>query len=364
MSMGMTIRERMMAVYRNQTPDRIPVSIYARYLPRGHAERQARELGVGILDFHPLTTLLAPPLHLYPGFLSEVRGADFKIRFTWQNGQRIEERSYETPVGTVTQRSRQEPTYGSDWTEKFYIASREDYRIMQYLVKNTVIQSNESAFPAKREDMGDDGVILGRVDRCPFQKLLIELAGPERFLVDLATDPEPVLELLNAMEKKMDEVFDSVCESSATVIWQPDNISCDMTSPKYFERFCLPYYIKRGEQLHERGKVYVVHMDGRLRAIRELVARTPIDCIESYSFPEIGGDLPFAQARASWPDKVITPNFPSSLATQSREHIVSFIEGFLRGTRPYKTLMLQVSEDLPPGTWSHVLSILCECVQE
>jgi len=362
--MGMTIKERMMAVYRNQIPDRVPISIYARYLPRGHAERRVREMGAGILDYHPLTTLLAPPWHVHPGFLSEVRGAEFKIRFTWRDGRRIEERSFETPLGTLTQQIRQDPAYGSDWTDKFYITSREDYRIMQYLVENTVIQSNEEAYLSKQKDMGDDGVILGRVDRCPFQKLLIELAGPERFLVDLATDPEPALELLSAMEKKMDEVFELVCESNATAIWQPDNISCDMTPPKYFERFLLPYYIKHGEQLHDRGKVYVVHMDGRLKAIRELVARTPIDCIESYSFPEIGGDLSFAQARAAWPDKVITPNFPSSLATQSKERIVSFVRDFLEEIKPYKAVMLQVSEDLPPGTWSRVLSTLCECVEQ
>jgi uroporphyrinogen-III decarboxylase len=363
MSVGMTIRERMMAVYRNQTPDRIPVSIYARYLPRGHAERQARELGVGILDYHPLTTLLAPPWHVYPGFLSEVRGADFNIRFTWQDGYRMEERSYETPVGTVTQRLLQDPIYGSDWTEKFYITSREDYRIMQYLVENTVFRRNENAFLAKQEDMGDDGIILGRVDRCPFQKLLIELAGPERFFVDLATDAEPALELVEAMDRKMDEVFEIVCESSAEVIWQPDNISCDMTSPKYFEEYCVPYYQKHGKQLHDRGKAYLVHMDGRLRAIRSLIAHTPIDCIESFSFPEIGGDLPFTQAHAAWPGKVITPNFPSSLATETKERIVSFVKDFLEEIKPYKPVMFQVSEDLPPGAWSRVLPILCECVQ-
>jgi uroporphyrinogen-III decarboxylase len=362
--MAMTIKERMMAVYGNRVPDRIPVSVYARYLPRGHDERQVREMGVGMIDYYPLTTLLAPPWHVYPGFLSEVRGADFKIRLKWQDGQRIEERSYETPLGILTQRIRQDPAYGSDWTDKFYISSREDYRIMQYLVENTVIQSNEDAFLAKQKDMGDDGVILGRVDRCPFQKLLIELAGPERFLVDLATDPNPVEELLDAMDKKMDEVFEAVCESSAEIVWQPDNISGDMTPPRYFERFCLPYYLKHGKQLHDRRKIYVVHMDGRLRAIRDLISRIPIDCIESFSFPEIGGDLPFAQAREAWPGKVITPNFPSSLATQSKERIVSFVKGFLEEIKPYRTVMLQVSEDLPPGTWSRVLPILCECVQE
>jgi hypothetical protein len=42
----MTIRERMLAVYRNEPSEQIPVGIYGRYLPRGSCERLARELGL------------------------------------------------------------------------------------------------------------------------------------------------------------------------------------------------------------------------------------------------------------------------------------------------------------------------------
>jgi len=154
-----------------------------------------------------------------------------------------------------------------------------------------------------------------------------------------------------------------VCESQAEIIWQPDNISCDMTSPKYFQQYCLPYYQKYGARLHARGKVYVVHMDGRLRAIRDLIAQSPIDAIESFSFPEIGGDLSLAEARAAWPGKVILPNFPSSLATESEEKIESFLNGFLAETGAQRDTMLQVSEDIPPGTWRRLLPILCRHLQ-
>jgi hypothetical protein len=343
----MTIRERMMAVYRNEAPDRVTVCIYARYLPRGSTERTVRDWGLGLVDWVPLTTLLAPPWHLHAGFVSEVQGAEFDIRFTC------------TPVGTVTERIRQDPTYGSDWIEKFYLSSPEDYKIMKYIVEHTVLRRNEQALLAKQKDMGEDGVVLGRVDRCPFQKLLIELAGPERFLVDLYTDPDPALELLAAMDKKMDEVFEAVCESGAEVIWQPDNVSCDMTPPKCFKEYCLPYYQKQARKVHDAGKVYVVHMDGRLRAIKEMIGLAPIDVIESFSFPEIGGDLSISDGACAWPGKVILPNFPASLANESESTIVAFVDKLLAEVGPQRPLMLQISEDIPPGSWRHALPILC-----
>jgi len=357
---SMTIRDRIMAVYRGEEPDQIPVSIYARYLPRGSAERQVREMGVGIVDYYPLTTLLAPPWHTNPGFLSQVRGADFEIRFSWHDGRQVETRIYRTPVGTISQRTRQDPTYGSDWIEKFYISSLDDYKTMQYLVENTVFLPNEDAFLTRQRDLGSDGVVLGRVDRCPFQKLLIELAGPERFLIDLVTDPDPVQELIEVMDAKMDEMFEFVCQSQAEVVWQPDNISCDMTSPSLFQKYCLPYYLKHGSKLHEGDKVYLVHMDGRLKAIRELVAQSPIDCIESFSFPEIGGDLSFPDALAAWPDKTILPNFPSPLAGESEETIADFVNRTLEEAGACRTFMIQISEDIPPGSWRRLLPILCQ----
>lgn len=354
------MHERMMKVYRKQVPDLPPVVIYSRYLPRGSSERLARNLGLGIIDYYPVVSMLAPPWHTLSGYLSEVKGADLNVTFTWENGQAVEIRTYNTPLGSVTQRTRKDPAYASDWIDKFYISSLEDYKIVQYLVENTIFRSNSKGYQARQQDLAEDGVVLARVDRSPFQKLLIELAGPERLLVDLRTDPEPVLRLLDALDRRMDEVFTKVCESEAEVIWQPDNITCDMTPPAMFERFCVPYYSKHAARLHECDKVFLVHMDGRLRAIKEMIARCPIDGIESFSLPLIGGNLTIAQAKAAWSGKLILPNFPSPLATQDERVITTFLGELLGNFGANTPFMLQVSEDIPPGTWQHLLPLLCK----
>jgi len=58
-------------------------------------------------------------------------------------------------------------------------------------------------------------VVLGRVDRSPYQKLLIELAGPERFLIDLYTESDPVVGLIELMSELMDEQVRLAIESEA-----------------------------------------------------------------------------------------------------------------------------------------------------
>jgi hypothetical protein len=126
-----------------------------------------------------------------------------------------------------------------------------------------------------------------------------------------------------------------------------------------FDRFCVPYYTKHAKRLHACDKVFLVHMDGRLRALKETIARCPIDGIESFSLPEIGGDLTLAQAIAAWPDKLVLPNFPSPLATQNEQTIKAFLEELLGNLGSNTPFMLQVSEDIPPGTWQNLLPLIC-----
>ncbi|MEN8227710.1 MAG: uroporphyrinogen decarboxylase family protein [Bacteroidota bacterium] len=355
----MTIRERMMAVYRNRKPDRVPLGIYNRYHRIGKSERIARNAGMGILDFYPVISLLAPPWHMHAGYLSEVKNCSFRIKYAWENSNLVEERIIETPVGTLTQQIIKDPSYGSDWVQKHYIQSGEDYKIMTYVIENSLLISNEKAVEQRIGDLGEDGVVLGRVDRSPYQKLLIELADPEHFLVDLITDPAPVETLMEAIDFRLDEQFDRAMNSDVEVIWQPDNITTDMTPPDMFSKYCLPFYTKNGKKCREAGKVYAIHIDGKAGKLQEYLKQAPFDIVESFSVPMMGGDMEVEEALEIWPDKVICPNFPASLCTAEESEIVSFLnelnESF--NGRPY---MVQLSEDFNLDKYDHVLQILAK----
>ncbi len=359
--MSMTIRERIMAVLRNRPVDRIPVAIYSRYHRSGEVERMARNNGLGILFFEPPVSLLAPPWHLHPGYVSQVKDASFNIKITWANGEQVETRSYETPAGSISQRIVKDPSYGSDWISQHYIKEPHDYEVMEYIVENTVFQTRHGAIRQKMSDLGEDGIVLGRVDRLPYQKLLIELAGPERLFIDLKRNPQPVLELMDAMAARQEEQFRQALESDVEVIWQPDNVTVDLTPPNNYNKYVLPLYRKFGEACRRAGKVYAVHMDGRLSPLKELIAQSPIDIIESFSFAEMGGDISTAEALQAWHGKVLCPNFPANLATKPREEILSYLEGVVNDFHGHN-FMLQLSEDIPVDSYSHVLPVICEAM--
>jgi hypothetical protein len=78
----MTTRERMLAAYKSEAQDRPALGIYVRYLPRGEVDRAVRDMGMGLIDYVPLTTQIGPPWHMLPGFLSEIDGASLTVSIT------------------------------------------------------------------------------------------------------------------------------------------------------------------------------------------------------------------------------------------------------------------------------------------
>jgi len=353
----MTIKERILSVYNNQMPDKMPIGIYNRYHRYGEVERVARNNGLGILDFYPVVSLLAPPWHVKPGYVSEVKNASFEIKIIWDKGKQTEIRTFETPVGNISQQIVKDTAYGSDWIQKHYLKTPEDYKIMQYIVENTVFEPQEKAIKQRIADLGNDGIVLGRVDRSPYQKLLIELADPETFLPELYTNPAPIEELIETTNHKCNEQFLMAMESGVEAIWQPDNVTADMTPPDMYEKYVLPFYEKHGEQCRNAGKPYIVHIDGRTQGIKHLIAQSPFDVVESFSFAEMAGDVPVEEALEIWPDKVLCPNFPASLSEENEKNILEYLH-MRKQEFNNKPFMIQISEDIPTGSYLKLLPVL------
>lgn len=358
----MTVRERMLGVYNNKATDKPALGIYQRYLPRGEKEAHFREKGLGLIMYHPTVTMLAPPWHFYDGFISQVKNTEIKIEYFWEGGKKYERRSYITPVGTLYQESEKDSGgIGSEHIRKHYITDIEDYKIMAYIAENTVFSSNRNSITNMMEDLGQGGVMLGRLDRSPYQKCLIELCGPEQFLMDLYTDTDEVESLIEIMAQKLFEAASLSLDSPADVFWQPDNVTVDMTPPNAFEKYCLPFYEKQAKILKQTGKPYFLHIDGKMKPLLNMLENADISGIESVSIPEMGGDLYPDEIIKALPGKVIIPNFPSNLALADKEEISRYTNT-LKKQMGSESFMLQVSEDIPPHSWIRVLEALTEAL--
>ena len=344
----MNAREKVMSVYRGGNTGTIPWAAYGGFLlPCGENERSLRNLGCAWLGLEQVCSWMPPAMGHLSGWMGEceIRNVDMSVEFVWQGGRRFLRRVYETPVGAVYEDLHPEPSYGSLWVKKYLVESPSDYQVVQYLVENAVFRPNYDAWANVDAAMGNDGVVLAPTDRSPFQTALLEVCGTERLHFDLRDNPKPLEDLLEVMADRQDEAYDIIVESPAEVIWIIDNVTADTTAPEMFAKHCVPFYNRQAKKIHQAGKLLAIHLDGKLAALKELIGQTELDIVESFSLPEMGGDLTIEQAFAAWPNKAITVNIPAFLCLENENTVRQYLRDLLGSLGSEKNFMLQLSEN-------------------
>ncbi|TKJ44547.1 hypothetical protein CEE35_07595 [Candidatus Aerophobetes bacterium Ae_b3b] len=345
----LTPRERIMQVLRRQLPDRVPLGAYSFLLPRGTAERKVREKGCGIVHFERV-------------YATEMQNVEISTKEKWENNEKTTIHIYRTPLGDLYEKTKLDPGYRSQWTKEFMIKKPSDYRIAKYIIENTVYHQNYEFFVEVEKNIGEDGILIANMDRTPLQRTLIELTGTERLCIDLYERADIMEEFFDSLRKKQDEMYQIAADSPAQIIHNWDNLTEDITEPRLFQKYCLPLYNKYGHLLHERGKIYVVHMDGKLYHLKNLIKKAEIDVIESFTLPGAGGNLSLQEAKDVWKNKTIVANLPAFLCYKDEEFIKRFIRDLLIQV-PKERFMLDVSEDLPQKFWRRTLPIVADAMQ-
>ncbi len=94
----MSVRDDVLTVLRGGKPERVPWTIYSVQLFRGHAERELRNQGLGMLRSWPVCTSSTPHVEV-------------ETRTIWENGKQLLRRTYHTPVGSVSEKIAFSPSY-------------------------------------------------------------------------------------------------------------------------------------------------------------------------------------------------------------------------------------------------------------
>jgi len=356
----MNIKQRIKSALRREKVDVIPWCMYDFLLPRGDFEREARNSGLGLCVRRPVSYESMPNVRI-----EEVNIA----------GQPLERR-YCTPIGTITM--KQKYGIGSDWNElrmdwehgtipwttEHLIKNVEDYKVLEYMIEDIVIHPYPKAFLNAEKFVGNDGVVIIRTWKSPFQSLLIEYAGPNRLFIDLYKHPKEVNSVLETLEQKQDELYRIIADSPAEIIMCPDNIDGELTNPRLFEKYCLPFYNKQARLLHSKGKLFGVHMDGRLKNLAHLIAQTEIDFVEAYTPPPMG-NLTIEEVKRTWGEKIVTwINFPASVCLFGYEEVKKHGETLLKSLAPGDGFLFGITENIRYEVIRESLKALSELIEK
>lgn len=359
--------ERIKAVLHGKNPDRVPWALYPSYLILGATELKIRNQDLGI--YCPL------PIHRLRVSNVEVEDV-FKADQT--RGIKTVTRTYRTPKGEVfgTLGFRYESAFHSMfgdsmvsqpgfipsegvWNLDYFFKKSSDYAILEFIIENSIYEPNYEGYIQRSHFLGREGIAMAAIWKTPFQSILYDWMGPETCYLECFDRPKEFQRLYHIMCEKQKELLAIIAHSPAEEVWVGENLTVDLTSPRFFKQFCLPFYNEMADVLHEHNKILGCHFDGKLKDLKDLIAQTKLDFIDAFTPPPMG-DLPIEEARTSWPDKVILCNFPANMFFKCRKRIEEYATELLRKVSPGNNFMLVTTENFPLDKWIKGFEILAD----
>lgn len=356
----MNAYERFSAIIHGEEPDRVGVmsATGLRVGSQGGVFRRLADRGLCLRDIVPPHT----PFFSYPGaanpFLPDVTYSEtyYLDRGSWHIRAEIT-----TPVGEISAVSARssEVDVASDSPVEHFVKQPGDWEIVNDLFRRMLdaLKPNDEEIRRNQDEMGDQGLTIGIVDRSPFQRAWIELASLQETVIE-CFDPSPgfqeYLEIQETYHRKIAEIS---AASPAELILINDNIT-NTISPSLYSQHCTPIYQIYAEAFSSSGKVLAVHHDGLLNSLKNEIADAPFTVVDSFTLPP-AGDLDLLEARKLWPGKVFFVNLPPFLAHKDDDEVERFYEQVIQDWGSKQLVFVHV-EDYPEDKLERHFSILMD----
>jgi hypothetical protein len=329
----MTPRERALTALRGDMPDQIPFLCYTDMIPPGPARQRLHELGLAAFD-------RIEPYRIRRNAVTvetrQIRDETYPAVLT----------TYHTPIGTLTQKQIVGPGYGSLWTKEYLIKRPEDYAVFEFILRDAIYEPDIDGFLATDRAYGENGLAVPRAADPPVQYAWRRFAGLERFFLDWYDCRDEVMRVLNALAESNRQIWQIVANVPGEFCGSGGNISAETIGPALFRELVLPHFEAEAAIMGPAGKRTLNHMDGRIRVLLDVAAESPVDIIEAFN-PKPDGDVSVAEARAAWPGKVLSINFPSSVHLAAPERIREMTIDLLRQAAPGQGFLMGITENVP-----------------
>lgn len=351
MPKAMTPRARVEAALRREPVDKVPFTIYETFLPQTSREREMRELGMCIVNRrYPVYKAATPNVVAH------------SVHYVGDDGEDRIRRVYETPVGTLYAIDR--PAPGTSWREERIFHGPEDYRSIEYMIRDRVYRANYEEYTLAERDLGEDVFLRGAAGGySPLQEIIYTIMGVETFSMEWGDRRDEVMRLYDALTEDRRKIYPIAADSPALAFNYCGNVSPEVMGPKRFEQYIIPHYEECAEALHKRGKFMGVHLDANNWPFADAVARSSIDYVEAFTPPPTC-DMSVADARRVWPDKVLWINFPSSVHVLGPGPVAATTREILAEAAPGDGFLIGITEDMPPELWQDNCLAIARTVDE
>lgn len=369
----MTVRERVLAVFRNQKPDCVPFILdlshwyYHRYKLPWDLTMPYHRPDIGLLEIHKKfgAGFYVPILSIgwHCEYSSDIR---FSVWKETNNGVLTIVWQYETPYGTIKRcRKWEEKSYSwpiSEWG----IKTEKDLRILQYALTRRRFLPDFKSYNEWDKTVGDIGVVYMPFGYSAMGMLLNAWMGVENTIYASVDMENTLMEFVESVNENNLKLVDLLCESPAEIIMMGDNFSSDIQPPSFFEKWSKKFYYEAVKRFHLAGKKVAVHIDGKLKGCIKMIAETGADCGDAIT-PLPAGDLSPEECRHEAGNNFILSGGVAPVLwlpeTDEKQFEKAVVEWLKTKTISFR-LMAAAGDQVPPGADKKKIILMKYLVEE
>jgi hypothetical protein len=345
MNRDMTPAQRAKAVYRSERPDRVPFTVYESKVVGKPFEDQVRSSNICLLRRVVSWRTVTP----------NVKARQETDRLP--NGHVYQRTILETPLGCLS--CAVEKAEGIDidttWKKERLFKDADDYSKLRFLYQDMVVQENDQSIAdsVRLDQENRDVIVRDTIGSEPMQELISDIMGVETFSYEWMDNRDEIEALLAIMSERSLEKARIVAASPLGMANYGGNVTPQIIGRDAYIQHYMARYAEAYDLLHRSGKLMGVHLDGANAPIMDLIAQSKMDYVEAYD-PSMSPSV--RQAMQTFPDKVLSINWPSALQLGTRDEIKQATTDILVQVTDFSRFIMGVTEDIP--AWKFAENIL------
>lgn len=302
------------------------------------------------------------PQHVPPVWTVRLEGGNITSEQEIDGNELIER--WKTPKGNLTRRWRISELSIVPHVTDYPVKKVDQLKILEYILRHQKVELHYDNYELVREKMGDRAPLAINAPRAPFQMLILFYMNYQPGIIALHRHPIEVESFLKAAEEIDNRFYDMIKDSPIDIVNFPDNVDGHFDSPPLLEKYLLPHWQHRTEELRKAGKYTDVHWDGGIKPILRYTHDVGVDGFEAFT-PKPQGDVTVEEMSQALSDDLIlldgvpaTHFLPSASVSTLKETVDQVIEEFA------PKLILGISDEIPANGDIEKVRLVSEWVNE
>ena len=369
----MTLRERILTVFRGGTPDVVPYMLDLSHWFY-HRHRLPWDLSVAhedvedeLLDYHRRVGAGFYLINLSPFWSCTYRDdVQFEIEKIDAGGAPAITWRCRTPLGTI-ERTRvwEDATYA--WAiARWGVETERDLRVLGHALGGRTFTFRGEKWRAWDAYVGDGGVVYASAGYSAMGQLLNLWMGIERVMYAVVDWPDTMHEVVDQINASNLCLIDALAGSPADIISMGDNFSSEVQPPHFFEQWSRAYYEEAIRRLHAAGKFVAVHIDGQLRGALRMIRDVGADCADAVTPTPMGDSTPGQCRDEAGPDFILSGGVSPDLWLPSADldTFKAAVLDWLALGRVSPRLIAAAGDQVPPGAQEGRIEVMRDLVDE